>query len=224
MRIALIGFGKMGREIDSLAREQGETITCVFDSHHPVQAKELAEVDVCIDFSTPTSVLSNIHAAIAAGKDIVVGTTGWQEHLEDIRAKAVKSGVLHSPNFSLGMNIFMRLAARAAELMQNAEQYDPFIHEMHHRSKIDAPSGTALRLADSILQKMERIEPGTLPIASTRAGFITGSHTVGFDSESDLIELRHVAKNRRGFAFGSLTAARWLRGRKGIYTMDDVEL
>ena len=236
MKIALIGFGKMGREIDSIAREQGDTIARVFDSRHAVRPEALANVDICIEFSTPEAVLQNIRAAIEARRDIIVGTTGWDQHLPEIKSAVKESGLLYSANFSLGMNIFFRIVKRAAELMNKATEYDPYVHEMHHRQKVDSPSGTALSLAriliDGIDRKKEilakppdgKINPEMLHVSSTRVGMVAGSHTVGFDSEPDLIELRHVSKSRRGFALGALTAARWLRGRKGVYTMDDVEL
>jgi 4-hydroxy-tetrahydrodipicolinate reductase len=236
MKIALIGFGKMGREIEAAAREQGETVTKVFELDSPVSAADLADVDVCIDFSTPDAVLSNIRCAAEARRDIVVGTTGWDKHLPEVRKLVVDSGLLYSSNFSLGMNIFFRIAACAAELMRNLPQYDPYIEEIHHRQKADSPSGTALSLGRILLQRIDRkkgilshppdgkIPSDQLHIASIRAGTVTGTHTVAFDSDADLIELRHTAKNRRGFALGALAAARWLRGRKGVYTMDDVEL
>jgi len=156
MRIALIGFGKMGREIDAVAREQGETVAHIFDSKHPLKPEMLADVDVCIEFTKPTAVLTHIYAAIEAKQDIVVGTTGWYDHVPDLQAKARESGILYSPNFSLGMNIFQRIVTRAAELMQNASDYDPFIHEEHHRHKADSPSGTAMRLAGILLEKIDR--------------------------------------------------------------------
>ena len=150
---------------------------------------------------------------------------------------AVKdSSLLYSANFSLGMNYFFRIVRRAAEMMNNAVDYDPYVHEIHHRQKVDSPSGTALQLAHILVDAMDRkkeilvqppkgkIGPEMLHVTSTRAGVVAGTHTIGFDSEADLIELTHVAKTRRGFALGALTAARWLKGRKGIYTMDDVEL
>jgi 4-hydroxy-tetrahydrodipicolinate reductase len=236
MRIAVIGFGKMGHEVEAVAREHGEAVARTFNSQRRVTPDALADVDMCIEFSTPESALLNIRAAVEARKDIVVGSTGWYDHVPQLRRTVTESGILYSPNFSLGMNIFFRIVSRAAELIQNAPEYDAFVHEMHHRQKADSPSGTALRLAELLLQKIERkqrilaqpatgrIESDMLHVASTRAGFLTGTHTVGFDSESDLIELRHIAKNRKGFALGALVAARWLRGRKGVYTMDDVEL
>jgi len=236
MRIALIGYGKMGREIEAIAREQRDTIAGVFDSKRHVAAEDLSDADVCIEFSTPSAALANIRTAIEARKDIVVGTTGWHQHLAELKEKVRESGLLYSANFSLGMNIFQRIVARAGELIENAPEYDPFIHETHHRLKADSPSGTALRLGEILLGKIsrkkrmltetstEKIAAEALHVTSTRAGSVTGTHVVAFDSAADLIELRHVAKNRRGFALGALAAARWLHGRKGIYTMDDVDL
>ncbi|HYR44789.1 MAG TPA: 4-hydroxy-tetrahydrodipicolinate reductase [Terriglobia bacterium] len=236
MKIALIGCGKMGREIDLIAREQGDVIARVFDSKHAVGAEALAGVDVCMEFSTPDAVLQNIRAAIEARRDIIVGTTGWDQHLPEIRNTVKESGLLYSANFSLGMNIFFRIVRRAAELMNRAPDYDPYVQEIHHRQKVDSPSGTALSLARILIGGIDRkkeilsrppngkINPEMLHVSATRAGLIAGTHTIGFDSEADLIELRHMAKSRRGFALGALTAARWLRGRKGVYTMDDVEL
>jgi 4-hydroxy-tetrahydrodipicolinate reductase len=236
MRIALIGFGKMGREIDAVARERGETIACVFDSKTPLRPEALEDVDMCIEFSTPSAVVGNIHTAIQAKRDIVVGTTGWDAHLPEFRSAVNESGLLYASNFSLGMNYFFRIIKRAAELMNHAAEYDPFIHETHHRQKVDSPSGTALTLARILIDGIDRkkailteppegkIKPEMLHVSSTRVGSVAGIHTVGFDSDADLIELTHVAKTRRGFALGALAAARWLRGRKGIYTMDDVDL
>jgi len=236
MKIALIGFGKMGHEIDSAAREQGESITRVFEWDRTVTPEALADVDICIEFSTPDAVVQNIRAAIEARRDIVVGTTGWYQHLPEIKAVVKESGLLYSANFSLGMNIFFRIVRQAAVLMNRSADYDPYIHEIHHRQKADSPSGTALTLARILTENIDRkketlarpsdgkINPDMLHVTSTRAGFFPGTHTVGFDSESDSIELRHTAKSRRGFALGALAAARWLRGRKGVYTMDDVEL
>jgi len=236
MRIALIGFGKMGREIDAIAREQGETVARVFELGSEVRPDALDDVDVCIDFSMPEAVLPNVLAAAQAKRDIVVGTTGWYQHLQELKDRVKDSGLLYSANFSLGMNLFLRMVRHAAELMNRATEYDPFVHEIHHRQKVDSPSGTALRLGQILVDSIERkkiilgkppegnINPEMLHISATRAGVVAGTHTVGFDSEADLIELKHVAKTRRGFALGALAAARWLRGRKGIYTMDDVDL
>jgi len=236
MRIALIGYGKMGHEIEAVAIQQGETVVKTFDIGNPVDVPSLSDVDVCIEFSTPQTVMQNIRVVLEARKDIVVGTTGWYSQLPEIRDSVKNSGLLYSPNFSIGVNVVFRLAAAAAELMNNQPQYDPYIHELHHRQKADSPSGTALRLADILLAGINRktrvernavdgkIDPAALHVSSTRVGTLAGTHTVGFDSEADLIEITHTAKSRRGFALGAVRAAQWLRGRKGIYTMDDVDL
>ena len=156
MKIALIGFGKMGKEIDAVARQQGETIACVFDSSNPVTPGALKDADVCIEFSRPNVALSNILVAVEAKKDIVVGTTGWHERLPELKDKLKDSGLLYSSNFSLGMNIFQRIVKRASELMNKAAEYDPFVSEIHHRQKADSPSGSALTLANIILANVER--------------------------------------------------------------------
>jgi 4-hydroxy-tetrahydrodipicolinate reductase len=236
MRIALIGYGKMGREIESIAVAQGDTVDRTFDIGSEVRPDALRDVDICIDFSIPEAVIANIRAALTAKRDIVVGTTGWYQHVPELKGIVKDSGLLYSANFSLGMNIFFRMVRNAAQLMNRAAEYDPYVHEIHHRQKVDSPSGTALRLAEILVGAIDRktevlsrppegkIRPESLHVSSTRAGVVAGTHTVAFDSDADLIELNHVAKTRRGFALGALAAARWLRGRKGIYTMDDVEL
>ena len=236
MKIGLIGFGKMGQEIDAAARAQGESIARVFELGSEVTPAALADIDVCIDFSMPEAVLANIHAAVEAKTDIVVGTTGWYQHLPELKAVIKDSGLLYSANFSLGMNYFFRIVRVAAEMMNHSADYDPYIHEIHHRQKIDSPSGTALQLAKIVLGAIDRkneiltrppegkIDPAMLHVSSTRVGVVAGTHVVAFDSEADSIELTHVAKTRRGFALGALTAARWLHGRKGVFTMDDVDL
>jgi len=239
MKIALIGYGKMGKEIEAAALAEGDTIVQRFDIDCPADVASLADADVCIEFSTPDTAVNNIQLAIQARKDIVVGTTGWYDRLPEIRSALVQSGesgLLYSANFSIGVNMYFRIVSAAAELMRNAADYDPYIHELHHRQKADSPSGTALRLAEILLGRIDRkketvtqrmdgkIAPDALHVTSTRVGTFAGTHTVGFDSESDLIELTHTARTRRGFALGALRAARWLHGRKGVYTMDDVEL
>jgi 4-hydroxy-tetrahydrodipicolinate reductase len=236
MRIALIGYGKMGKEIESAAVAAGDTIVQKFDIDRPVDVASLSDADVCIEFSTPETVVGNIQVAVKAQKDIVVGTTGWYDRLPEVKTAVVQSGLLYSANFSVGVNMYFRIVAAAAELMRNAPGYDPYVHELHHRQKADSPSGTALRLADILLKRVDRkksiatqrmdgkIAPDALHVTSTRVGTFNGTHTVGFDSEADLIEITHTARSRKGFALGALKAAHWLRGRKGVFTMDDVDL
>jgi len=236
MRIALIGYGKMGKEIEAAALAAGDTIVQKFDVDRPADVASLSDADVCIEFSTPETVVGNIQLALKAQKDIVVGTTGWYDRLPELKALVAHSGLLYSANFSVGVNMYFRIVAAAAELMRNAKDYDPYIHELHHRQKADSPSGTALRLADILLKRIDRkksiatqrmdgkIAPDALHVTSTRVGTFAGTHTVGFDSEADLIEITHTARSRKGFALGALRAAHWLHGRKGVFTMDDVDL
>ncbi len=196
----------------------------------------LKSVDVCIDFSSPETVLNNIEAVADCGKNIVVGTTGWYDRLDYVRklVKEKKIGFLYASNFSLGVNIFNQIVMDAAHLLEKYPQYDVAISEMHHKGKVDSPSGTALTLGSTVLQAIKRkselatetqhgpIKPNQVHVTSTRMGTITGKHTVLFDSEADTIELVHTAKNRSGMAVGAIVAAEWLKGKKGFYTMRDV--
>lgn len=236
MNIVLIGYGKMGREIERLALGQGHTIASVFDIDTLPTQEGLASGEVCIDFSVPDAVIHNIKMAADAGVDMVVGTTGWYDHLGEVRKWFDSSGLVYAANFSIGVNLFYRIVRHAAKLIDSVEDYDVYLAEEHHRAKLDSPSGTALRLGEILLEEVhrkQRIVAGNatdplagedLQISSLRAGTISGVHRVGFDSGADTIELRHVARNRTGFALGALAAARWVRGRRGVFTMDDVDL
>jgi 4-hydroxy-tetrahydrodipicolinate reductase len=241
MNIALIGYGRMGKEIERLAPERKITIKQIFTDENNISgigltAQTLKDVDVCIDFSTPTAVVDNIEAVASCGKNIVVGTTGWYDKLDEIHelVKEKKIGLLYSPNLSLGMNIFSQVLTSAAHLFDKFDQYDVAVNETHHKGKADSPSGTALNLAQIIIQHLRRkkeilhetahkqIKREQLHVTSIRVGHIVGTHEVIFDSEADSIELIHTAKNRQGFALGALVAAEWLKGKKGVYTMKDV--
>ena len=243
MNLALIGYGKMGKEVEHVAKERGVKIVKIFDLDNNTSGLGLTRdslkgVDVCVDFSTPAAVIDNIEAAATCGKNIVVGTTGWYDQLGHVRAcvKEHKIGFLYAPNFSLGVNIFTQIVMDAARLFDRHADYDVAINELHHRMKTDSPSGTALSLGAVILQTMtrkselvtetqhEKIKAHQLHVSSTRLGAVTGKHTVIFDAEYDTIELVHTAKNRKGFALGALVAAEWLKGKKGFYTMRDVIL
>ena len=241
MNIALIGYGKMGREIERVAKDRNITIKRIFELHDNLHGialmkESLHDVDVCIDFTTPVEVIKNIAAVAECGKNIVVGTTGWYNRLDEVK-KIVKNtniGLLYSPNFSIGMNIFTKILTTASEYFNMFDTYDAAIHETHHRGKVDSPSGTALALGQTILQHVRRkkellletshhaIKPEQLHITSARVGNVVGKHDVVFDSDADTIELVHTAKNRGGFALGALVAAEWLKGKKGVYTMNDV--
>lgn len=241
MKIAIIGYGKMGKEIEQVAKEKGIEVGMIINEEDnyngsAITKKNLKNIDVCLEFTNPNSAISNIEAAVKAEKNIVVGTTGWYGKLDDIK-KIVKKGnigLLYSPNFSLGINIFYRILNTASNIFNNFDEYDILVSEIHHRNKLDSPSGTALAIAQIILQNIRRkkeifhetvhgsIKPHQLHVTSARAGTFVGKHSVTFDSDADFIEITHTAKNRRGFALGALLAAEWLKGRKGIFTMKDV--
>ena len=219
MRIALIGYGKMGKLIGRLAEERGHSVAVtVGESHAGLAAEQLAETlkvaDVAIDFTVADAVERNVQACILAGVPIVVGTTGWDEQRQEIE-KIVIDGdgaMVYGANFSIGVNLFFRIADYAAELLARFPEYEAFIEEQHHSQKKDSPSGTALKLK-SVAEKHVNVGE----IAVTRAGSIPGTHRLGFDGPADQILLEHTARNREGFAFGAIMAAEWIEGKKGFY-------
>ena len=225
MRLALIGQGAMGQLVAVRAREEGHEIALILSSQDAARSVEelsgqLRGVDVAIDFSVAAAVLKNIEACARAGVPLVEGTTGWLDALGKAREIVLEhdGALLYGANFSIGVNLFYRLAHYAAELFKASKDYAPFIEEAHHARKRDAPSGTALRLRDLLAAEYG----GDIPVASTRAGHIPGTHRVGFDSLADQITLTHTARSREGFAAGALTAARWLKGRRGLYEFSEV--
>jgi 4-hydroxy-tetrahydrodipicolinate reductase len=217
MRLLIVGYGKMGRLVEQLAGDQGIAVAGRVDEGRA----EWAPADVAVDFSTADALRSNFSQYIERRLPVVIGTTGWSEHASQLRAAAERAnlGVVASANFSIGVNVFQLVIAEAARLMRGHDQYGAWIHEAHHATKRDAPSGTALLLRETL------VEAGftrAIAMSSTRAGTIPGTHTVGFDAASDTIELTHTARDRRGFASGALLAARWIQGRQGWYSMQDV--
>ena len=225
MRIALIGFGVMGQLVAAEARKAGDEVGAVLTSKESSLGVDdlvgkLRGHDVAIDFSIGEAVLKNIEACARATVPLVEGTTGWKQH--EPAAKQIvaeHSGALvHGANFSVGVNLFYRIAKHAAELFAAVDGYSPFIEEAHHMRKRDAPSGTALKLRDLM---SEHLGPD-IPTASTRAGYIPGTHRVGFDSEADQILLTHTARSRQGFASGALLAAHWISGRTGVFEFGEV--
>lgn len=240
MNIALLGYGRMGREVEQVATERSHTITARFTSHHLLPESdtiraELAGIDCCIDFSTAAATIRHVQIVAPLHIPIVVGTTGWNEHLSSLTDLVLQlnGALLHASNFSVGAHIFFHAVSAASELIDRFPDYDIAIHETHHRLKKDAPSGTALTLAKKILETVERkttvassltnhqIEPHELLVSSTRVGNIAGTHSVIFDSPADSIQLTHTAHNRRGFALGAVCAAEWIQGRTGVFTMED---
>jgi 4-hydroxy-tetrahydrodipicolinate reductase len=217
MKLLIVGYGKMGRLVEEVALGQGLQVAGCVD----IDGSGWATADVAIDFSTADALRENFGRYLDMGMPVVIGTTGWGGEEADFRARAERAGlgVVASANFSIGVNIFQLLAAESARLVGARPEYGAWIHELHHGTKRDAPSGTALLLREAM------VGAGfgrPIDMASTRAGMIPGTHTIGFDGPSDTIELTHRARDRRGFASGALLAARWLEGRRGWYTMADV--
>jgi 4-hydroxy-tetrahydrodipicolinate reductase len=224
MRLALIGQGTMGQLVATRAQSEGHEIALALSSRDGARrveelAEELRAVDVAIDFSVASAVLRHVRACARAGVPLVEGTTGWGSELERAREIVLEhdGALLYGANFSIGVNLFYRLAAYAAELFEAADGYAPFIEEAHHARKRDAPSGTALRLKDLLAARFGE----NIPVSSTRAGQIPGTHRVGFDAAADQITLTHTARSREGFAAGALAAARWIQGRRGVYEFSE---
>ena len=225
MKLALIGYGAMGQLVAKLASEQGHQVVLkldIDDADRGVEelANALRGCDVAIDFSVADTVLKNAEACARAGIPIVVGTTGWQSQVDDVQRIVTEhnGALIYGANFSLGVQVFYRIAARAAELFRDLESYDGFIEEAHHKRKRDAPSGTGVQLRNIIAGGLGR----DVPVTSTRAGYIPGAHRLGFDSAADQITLTHTARSREGFAAGALVAAGWIIGRKGVYEFSEV--
>jgi 4-hydroxy-tetrahydrodipicolinate reductase len=218
MKLLVVGYGKMGKLVEELAPSHGLEVGGVVDMDWGDWS---APADVAIDFSTADALRGNFSRYVERRLPVVVGTTGWADQAGDLRAKAEAAGlgVVASANFSLGVNLFQVMVAEAARLMQPYGEYGAWIHEAHHVTKRDAPSGTAFLLRDAMTGAgYDRV----IDMSSTRAGAIPGTHTIGFDSLSDTIELTHTSRDRRGFATGALVAARWLVGRRGWFNMQDV--
>lgn len=240
MRLLLVGYGKMGRMIRPLAEGRGHAVVTVDPhaagaDHTRIADVNLAAIDVAIDFTTPDAAADNVRALVAAGKSVVVGSTGWAADelglLEAVRERGV--GFLHATNFSIGVQVFLRLARRASELIDQFEEYDLAAIEFHHREKRDSPSGTALSLAEALLAPSTRKKrlvtdrldrppaADELHLASLRCGAIPGTHEALLDSPADTISLKHTARSREGFAIGAVRVAEWLQSRRGVFTIDD---
>ena len=240
MNLAIIGYGKMGHEIEQIAKEKGYHVITIDPqafgaTFKTIDKNSLQNVDVCIDFTTPAVVLDNIKKIAALKKNVVVGTTGWYDQLSEVKKIVKTSGIgfLYASNFSLGINLFFAMVENAAHIMNTVEEYDVFSYELHHNQKTDSPSGTAKSIGNILLKNIHRkktlqfekldrkIKPEELHIASVRAGHIPGTHVIGFDSAADTIELKHTARNRSGFALGAVLAAQWLHKKKGFYEIQD---
>lgn len=225
-KLALVGYGKMGQMIERLAPGQGFEVVLRLDEHNNVDgaginAQNFEGVDVAIEFSHPEVAAANLKRLAETGVDAVTGTTGWLKDLDAVTRVIQKAGtgLVWSPNFSVGVAVFRRLVAKAAELLKNETEYGAWAWEIHHDAKLDAPSGTLLQLVQTA---QENGYSRKIDVSSNRAGKHPGTHEIGFDSQADTITLRHAARSREGFALGALKAAHWIQNRKGVFTFDDV--
>lgn len=235
MKIALLGYGKMGKEIEKIALERGHEIILRIDVESDwTKAKSLlASADVAIEFSTPQSTIQNIFHSFDVNVPVVVGTTGWMEQLDHVKQVCEKNGqtLFYASNFSIGVNIFFEINNKLALMMKKQDGYNVKMEEIHHTEKLDSPSGTAIKLAEGIIEKYDRKkswvnnatdEEGVLGIVSKRIDKVPGTHTITWTSDIDDIELKHTAHNRKGFALGAVMAAEWVRDKRGVFTMHDM--
>ncbi len=229
MKIALSGYGKMGKTIEKIALERGHEIVLKISEN--IEEYDLSKAEIVIDFSIPTVALKNITTCFQNGLPVVSGTTGWLKDYE----KAVKvcaeanSGFIYASNFSIGVNLFFELNEKLAKMMDGFKDYSVEIEEIHHTQKLDAPSGTAISLAQQIIDnsskegwELDMAKENEIPIYAKRIDSVPGTHTVSYNSEVDSIEIKHTAHSREGFALGAVIAAEWLFGKKGVFTMKDV--
>jgi 4-hydroxy-tetrahydrodipicolinate reductase len=236
MKLALIGYGRMGHAVEAAAAQRGHEVVARLDAGDRIDRASLAGAQVGIDFTVPDAVEHNVRRVAEAGANLVIGTTGWYERMKDVEREVRTAGIgcVWSPNFSLGVHLFFRLAREAGRLANALEEYDVHVHEAHHRHKLDHPSGTARKLADILVEAVERKrswregpadgapDPGVLWVSSTRAGEIPGTHEVALEGAADSIVLTHVARGREGFASGAVAAAEWVSGRKGFFGIDEM--
>ena len=238
MKIALIGYGKMGKRVEAMALQRGHEIVCRLSSAVSEQQRStlIAPADVCLDFTHPHSVLPAVKQMAKLGKNIVMGTTGWLEHLPEVRRIVEEShiGFLYAPNFAIGIHLFMKVVEEAAKLIDRFDEYDVGAIEGHHNQKVDYPSGAAHAMAQTLLKHIQRktkivtdlpdrpLAADEMHVSSMRCGHQPGIHSVLFDSACDSLTITHTSRNRDGFALGAVNAAEWLQGKQGFYTLDDI--
>jgi 4-hydroxy-tetrahydrodipicolinate reductase len=239
MKLALIGYGKMGRVIEQAALNKGHEIVSKIDpkeTHTTITAESLNGAEICLDFSRPDKVVSNILQAASLGKSLVVGTTGWYEQIPEVKkiVEKFQIGLVYAPNFSIGVQLFLRLVEQAAKWVDEYEEYDIAGFEAHHAKKVDIPSGTAQSMIALLLKNLSRktkikinslekpLEKEEIHLTSLRCGSIPGEHRVIFDSEYDTLEIKHSARSRTGFAYGAIVAAERLQGKKGFFHLDEI--
>ena len=236
MKIALIGYGKMGKEIEKIALERGHTISLKVTSQNAdYTSSDLKSSDVAIEFSIPEAAKQNIYKCFEAHVPVAIGTTAWYKDFDEVVAKCESGNhaMLYASNFSLGVNLFWQMTEKLSSLMENHKEYTASINEIHHTEKLDSPSGTAITTAEKVLSNSSdlknwflsehnKVESESLPITAERIPNVPGTHTVKYESEIDKIELTHEAKSRKGFALGSILAAEFLHKKQGVYTMNDL--
>ncbi len=229
MNIALLGYGRMGKSIEAIALTRNHSITLKVSDGSDIF--DFTDVDVAIDFSIPTAAVSNIRKALDAGVPVISGTTGWLDEYDEIIAycEAKNGTFLYASNFSLGVNIFFEINTRLAQLMASHKDYTTEIEEIHHTKKLDAPSGTAISLAEQIIDNsdynqwaLDTASPNTVKIEAKRIPDVPGTHEINYTSDIDTISIKHTAHSRQGFAMGAVIAAEWIKDKKGIFSMKDV--
>ncbi|NIJ44558.1 4-hydroxy-tetrahydrodipicolinate reductase [Wenyingzhuangia heitensis] len=230
MKIALLGYGKMGQTIEKIAVSRGHEIVVIVDEN--TKEYDITLADVAIDFSVPNVAVNNISNCFNNGVPVVSGTTGWLSDYDNMVAlcNEKKGGFIYASNYSLGVNIFFELNDQLAKMMKNLSQYNVTMEEIHHKQKLDEPSGTAITLAESVIEHTKykgwevdkATEEVNIPIKAIRSPEVPGTHTVDYTSEVDSIEIKHTAHNRQGFALGAVIAAEWLVDKKGVFSMRDV--
>ncbi len=235
MKIALIGYGKMGKEIEQILIARGHTIPLIIDLNNTndLDAAHLQKVDVAIEFTTPSTAYGNVVKCLEAGVPVVCGTTAWLDNLPQVEqlCKEKNGAFFYASNYSIGVNIFFEINRRLAQLMNRFGEYDVTIEETHHTQKKDAPSGTAVTLAEGVLENLDRKQkwvcgtttvPEELEVVAIRRSVVPGTHTVTYESDVDALSITHMAKSRRGFALGAVLAAEFLHGKTGIFSMKDL--
>lgn len=237
MKVLIVGYGKMGKEIEQMLLDRNHAVVGKATDENPLNKEMLEEVDVAIDFSTPDVVMENIQFLLENHIPTVVGTTGWHKHYSQVAnwVKEENGAFVHASNFSIGVNLFFQLNKQLSKLMAPYEEYTPEITEIHHTEKLDAPSGTAITLAEGLLENNSSLnnwycpqsdpnteEQNSLKIEAIRKADVKGTHEVTYQSTIDTLSIRHEAHNRKGFALGAVIAAEWIQNKKGIFTMKDV--
>jgi 4-hydroxy-tetrahydrodipicolinate reductase len=241
--IALIGYGRMGKIIEEIAVQRSHKVVAIIDPNITAQnvsksidSADMKNVDVVIDFSHPSVAVANIKKVAALKKNMVMATTGWYDHMDEVKSVVKDSGIgfIWSGNFSIGVNLFFRITREATKIMNNVPEYDAFVYEIHHNKKADSPSGTATMIGKIVVDNLDRkdrivtealdrqIKPNELHVSSVRGGEVPGTHVVGFDSVFDTIELKHTARSRQGFGLGAVMAAEFIHNKKGFYEIDEM--